>query len=205
MSLPGMRTVAGVATTVAALLLLRAASLAPVRDMDGDDAWLRLSWSARPERVEQCRRRTDAELAALPEHMRLRLECTGTFARYLLQLSVDGSVVRSDTVRGGGFRHDRPMHVLTESRVLPGRRRVIATLGRLDSAVVTPSAGSDATSPPAANDREAREHDEQLRRTEESIPPRLTLDTIVTLGRGDVLLITYNGVRRALEGRTGSP
>lgn len=201
-----VRLVTGGVVGTAALLALRWASLAPLADDRGDRAWIRLSWSARPERIEQCRRRSDAEMAELPEHMRLRLECTGHFARYLLQLSVDGTIVQSDTVRGGGFRHDRPMHVLDQAPVDAGDRRVTVVLSRLDS-TATP-ADSDRVQPAperqAGGDREARERDERLRRTEESIPARLSLDTAVSLRRGSVLLITYDGVRHALVARTGS-
>lgn len=195
----------GAGVTALALALLRAGSFVSVQAPEGAHAWVRLSWSARPERIERCRRRSDAELQALPEHMRLRLECTGTFARYLLQLTVDGRSVRRDTVRGGGFRHDRPMHVLEEVPVSSGSRHVIVTLVRLDSGAVD-VADTNTTSEGATIEgaREARERDERLRRAEESIAPRLSLDTTATLARGQVLLITYDDVRRVLGARAGS-
>ncbi len=112
-----------VAATIAALLLVRVASFVPLRDARAEHAWVRLSWSARPERIEQCRRLTDAELAERPEHMRLRLECEGRFARYLLQLTVDGVITLADTIQGDGLRHDRPMHVLREASACPGDSR----------------------------------------------------------------------------------
>ncbi len=205
MSVASPRLALGVGATALALVLLRAGSFVSIGTPKGEHAWVRLSWSARPERIEQCRRRSDAELAALPEHMRLRLECTGTFARYFLQLTVDDIVVQADTVRGGGFRHDRPMHVLDETSVDSGTRHIVVTLARLDStAVTTPELKSSPEDVSTNQGREARERDERLRRTEESIAPRLSLDTTVTFERGQVLLITYDGVRRVLEARTRS-
>ena len=126
-----------VAASAAALVALRAASFVPMTDARGESAWVRLSWSARPERIEQCRRLSDAELEKRPAHMRLRLECEGRFARYLLQLTVDGTAALADTVQGDGLRHDRPMHVLREHPLPPGARRIQASLVRLDSTTTT--------------------------------------------------------------------
>ncbi|MBK6843885.1 MAG: hypothetical protein IPG88_16550 [Gemmatimonadetes bacterium] len=128
------------AATIVALLLVRVASFVPLRDARAEHAWVRLSWSARPERIEQCRRLTDAELAERPEHIRLRLECEGRFARYLLQLTVDGVITLADTIQGDGLRHDRPMHVLREASLAPG----LAPFGR-------PSRGSTPSLPPTSS------------------------------------------------------
>lgn len=206
MSLPISRLAALSAASVAALVLLRAASFVPVHDVRSDSAWVRLSWSARPERIEHCRRLSDAELAERPAHMRLRLECEGRFARYGLQLTVDGTVVLVDTVQGGGLRNDRPMHVLRETPLAPGTRAVRVVLVRLDT-LSTPDAESEGVATPESDavlgDRGAREREERQRRSEEGIPPRLSLDTTVTLGAGRVLLVTYDGEKRALATRTG--
>jgi len=206
MSLPISRLAAVAAASVAALALLRVASFVPVHDSRSDSAWVRLSWSARPERIEHCRRLSDAELAERPEHMRMRLECEGRFARYGLQLTVDGAAVLLDTVQGGGLRHDRPMHVLREVPLAPGTRAVRVVLVRLDTILTSgpeseggPTLGSDAV----LGARGAREREERQRRAAEGIPPRLSLDTTVTLRAGRVLLVTYDGTQRALAARSG--
>lgn len=212
-----------VAASAVALVALRAASFVPMTDARGESGWVRLSWSARPERIEHCRRLSDEELEQLPAHMRLRFECEGRFARYLLQLTVDGAVALADTVQGDGLRHDRPMHVLREHPLRPGARHLQATLVRLDSTTATAQdslAGAEgtttdsvesrrATSPAGEADtvlgeREGREREERSRRAGESIPPRLSLDTTITLGAGRVVLITYDGTRRTLVARSGS-
>ena len=88
----GVRMVAGIIVGAAALLLLQQATAVNLPGPGrGGEAWVRLSWSARPERVETCRRLTDAELADRPAHMRLRLECTGRFARYRLAVLTNGN------------------------------------------------------------------------------------------------------------------
>ena len=123
--------VAGIIVGAAALLLLQQATAVNLPGPGrGDEAWVRLSWSARPERVETCRRLTDAELADRPAHMRLRLECTGRFARYRLAVLSDGVPLALDTVRGGGLRNDRPMHVLRELAVDPPEPVIAYRRGR---------------------------------------------------------------------------
>ncbi|MFN8668659.1 MAG: hypothetical protein U0164_15880 [Gemmatimonadaceae bacterium] len=211
------RVAAVAAATALFLVALRGASFIPTSDARGDTAWVRLSWSARPERVEHCRRLSDEELEARPAHMRLRFECEGRFARYLLQLTVDGAAAVSDTVQGDGLRHDRPMHVLREHPLPPGERRLQVTLARLDSATATAQdsvagttgvagtpARSDVESDTVLGEREGREREERARRAAESIPARLSLDTTITLGAGRVVLVTYDGTRRTLVARTGS-
>jgi hypothetical protein len=189
----------GVVIAAAAGLAFRAGTAYELDGPEGGAAVLRLSWSARPERVERCRRLTDEELQTRPAHMRLRVECHGAFARYHLSVSVDGRAIAGDTIRGGGLRHDRPMHVFEEIPVPAGARAVRISLVRLDSTVAT------AVEDPAAvgadtllGARESREADERRRRAQEAIPPELVLDTILSLVPRGVVLVTYDGGRRRL-------
>lgn len=186
------RRIAGVLVAAGALVLLRAGSLTPLRTASDGTAMLRLSWSARPERIEQCRRLSDAELAALPQHMRLRWECEGRFARYLLSVSVDGRMLAADTVRGGGLRNDRPMHVFREYAVRPGARRITVTLRRIDAAV-PPDSKADATTAAGtgAADRETREAQERRVRRAEALPELVHLDSTLTVAARRVVLVSY--------------
>lgn len=194
--------VAGVALAALGLLGLRWASIAEVPTANSGRAAIRLSWSARPERIEQCRRLSDDELATRPAHMRLRYECTGVFARYLLVVERDGQRIAADTIRGGGLRHDRPMHLFQEILADPGGQRVTVSLSRLDSTSAetpsTPETGGDTL----LGARELRELDERRRRAGEAIPPLLVLDTALTLRPRQVLLVTYDGQARRLVART---
>ena len=63
---------------------------------------LRLSWSARPERIEVCRALSDKELEEREEHMRQRVECDGRFATYALEVISNGRKVVEAVVRGAG-------------------------------------------------------------------------------------------------------
>lgn len=181
---------------------LRQLSLLPV-GARVDDAAIRLSWSARPERVERCRMRTPEELAALPEHMRLSVECTGGFARYHLVLDVSETRLVDDTVRGGGLRHDRPIHLVRDLRVAAGRQRVLLTLARIDTVVARDTATRDSTG--QLGSRAMREVQERRRREAEALPARLVLDTLLTLDPGRVLLVTYDNERRRLVAHGSVP
>lgn len=191
------RRIAGVLVAAGALLILRAGSLTPLRAAPDGTAMLRLSWSARPERIEQCRRLTDAELAALPQHMRLRWECEGRFARYLVRVAVDGRVLAADTVRGGGLRNDRPMHLFREFALSPGERRVTVTLRRIDAAVL-PDSSADATTAAGtgAADRETREAQERRVRRAEALPALVTVDSTIAVAAQRVVLVTYSSTAR---------
>lgn len=192
-----VRHLAATLAAVLTLLALRAATLYTWGTPDAAMARLRLSWSARPERVESCRTLSDAELSRLPAHMRLRTQCSGRSARYLLSVAFDDSVVYRDTVRGGGLRHDRPMHIFDEFSLPPRTLAIRVSLTRLDSAAT----GGDTTV--AAPDtllgaRAMRERDERRRRAAEAVPPHLVLDTIVRLEPRSVLLVAYDERTRRL-------
>lgn len=197
---------AGLVVALAAGVLLRRISVLDVAAAPADAAMVRLSWSARPEFLEVCRRLSDAELMERPAHMRLRLECEGTYARYLLEVSLNGAPVALDTVRGGGLRHDRPLHVFQEHQTVAGPLRLRVALARLDSARVPSAASVDAAGLAATDTllaaRATREVDERRRRAGEAIPPLLVLDTLIPLPPGRVVLVTYDVLQRRLLART---
>lgn len=96
----------------------------PYLDDSSEDALIRLSWRAAGERVEECRIPSEEELAALPPHMRRAEICEGRLAPFRLSVSIDGSAVFEDLIRPAGTRRDRPVYVLQEFPVSPGRHRL---------------------------------------------------------------------------------
>ena len=130
---PGARAVAAIVALLATAGL-GWLSRAPYDPPGGDHAMLRLSWRLRGERVETCRTRTEAELAALPAHMRTPEVCEARLLRYRLVQQVDDAAPDTVTVIPGGARGDRPLFVLRETPLLPGPRRVRVTLAREDGA-----------------------------------------------------------------------
>ena len=99
-------------------------SRVPISGAGDDEALLRLSWRTIGVRVEECRRRTEEELAALAEHMRTPEVCTGREADYALSVVVDGDSVVQDTLIPAGARRDRPIYVFQDVPLAPGRYHV---------------------------------------------------------------------------------
>jgi hypothetical protein len=87
----------------------------------GDEGALRLSWRMDGVSSERCVTRSAEELARLPVHMRSPTECKGHVASYRLLVRIDGTTVLEDTVAPPGARGDRPVTVLREMPLPPGR------------------------------------------------------------------------------------
>jgi len=153
------------------------ASRLPMAAHGSSDAVLRLAWSARPERIEECRAPSAEELASRPKHMQQKLICDGTAARYRLEVRHDGRLVADHEVRGGGLRHDRRLYVFHELRVPPGNAHVDVRFTRIDSP----------TSKSASHQRG------------EVVPARLALDEQLTFRPRQVVLVTYDADDRELE------
>lgn len=199
-----------VLVTASSGFLLARASAVPVPFRTRDEARLRLSWSARPERLETCRAATAEELSRELEHMRQRIECEGRSATYALRVRVDEGEVEESIVRGGGFRHDRPLHLLRDLALNPGIHRVRLEFERREAATPRDSLlpgvpAADSADTGVFAGRAERERIERVRRTRAAIPPRLSLDTSLGFAPGEVVLVTFDAERRRLEVRTAPP
>lgn len=187
----------GGAIAVAAIV---AGSATPVRLASSDDARLRISWTARPERIETCRTLSDEELARQSEHMRQRMECEGGFATYALEVAVDGERAGESVVTGGGLRNDRPIHYLREFAVEPGEREVRLTLVRREAGSARGEEDEhdddDDDDRGISAERTVREREERRRRERTALPARVELDTTLTIGAGRVAVITFDPGRR---------
>jgi len=177
------RVVAAALTAPALVLAIAALSRVPYAANPRDDAMLRLSWRARSERIETCRTLSDSALAALPAHMRQRVVCTGGAAPYRLRVVLDGASQIDEVVRAGDVRRTRPLFVFDETAIAPGSHHIVIDFARADGA-----------RPPAG----AVEDTVEARTRAEELPPRLALDTAVTLAPQQVLLVTYDPDRRQL-------
>lgn len=193
---PARWLVAG-AVTAGALLLIARASAVTLPFHGGDSARLRLSWSARPERIEVCRTLSAEELARREEHMRQRVECDGRSATYTLGVEADGRRIEEAVVRGAGLRHDRPIYLLRDFELSPGTHRVRVTFTRRertddDAAAFAPavSAAVDTGIFAGRAEREAVEH---ARRARAAIPALLVLDTVLTFAPRRVVMVTIYG------------
>jgi hypothetical protein len=140
-----------------------------------EEATLRLSWRARGERVQECRRLSAEEIAALPAHMRREEECTGRFLPSHLRVEVGGRVLVDDTVRASGARGDRPLYVFREIPLPPGTHDLRVRFAR------------------------------EGRGSAEATPALLELSRPLSLAPGEVALVTYDAELRALVLRTPAP
>jgi hypothetical protein len=188
-------------TTVMGLAWL---SRAPYRIRPSEAALIRLAWSARPERIESCREPSEAELARLPAHMRQKVVCEGTSARYRLRVSRDGTPVLDEVIRGSGLRHDRPLYLLRDLPTPPGRHDLEVRFERIDSLNPTALAGPETGERESDSlvwglpGRDRREQAERERRRREAVPASLSLDQAVVLDPRQVLLVTYDVEERRL-------
>lgn len=189
----GRLVVAGLVTVLLALAL-GGLTRVPFGPSDGPGALLRLSWRARGQPVEECRRLGPEELARLPVHMRREEVCERRLAPYRLRVVVDGREVEASVVRASGARHDRPIYIFREIPLGPGEHRMEISFERVGAGERT-SVG-----------REAPEGGEDISggrapRT----PDSLRLARRVILERGEVVLVTYDPQARELVVREGRP
>ncbi len=113
---------------LAAIALTGMAALSHVPfDTDRDEhALIRFSWRTRGKAEEHCRKRTQAELDALPIHMRTPEVCTGRIASYELAVEVDEQHLPRRTLRAAGAHADRPIYVFQEIPITPGSHHIEA-------------------------------------------------------------------------------
>lgn len=196
------RLVIAVVGSAVGLGLLARASAAPLPFHESTTARLRLSWSARPERIEVCRTVSAEELAQREEHMRQRVECDGRFATYALRVESDGHVIGEAVVHGAGLRNDRPLYLLRDYDVAPGLHRVRVSFTRRektddDAAAFAPTAFAESDTGIFAG-RAQREAVEHARRARAAIPAHLELDTTLSITPRQVLIVTFAPEHRTL-------
>ncbi|MGZ8375821.1 MAG: hypothetical protein ACXW0Z_01150 [Gemmatirosa sp.] len=204
-----LRRALAAAVTVGAVAGLSAASAIRMRvHPDPAESRLRVSFSARPERVETCRAVGADELAQLPEHMRQSVVCEGAAARYRLDVWRDGAPLATAVVRGGGLRHDRQLYVLRDLPVASGRATIEVRLTRLDSARAPTGVPPTGVPPTDSDDDETvledRSGEERRRRMADEVPASLVLRETLTLAPREVLLVTYDQEARRLRAVRGA-
>jgi hypothetical protein len=190
-----------VALGAAATLGLGWASTLPLAVHGAPDAMLRVAWSARPERVEECREQSAEDLARLPAHMRQPVVCEGAAATYRLQVIHDGRVIADDVVRGGGLRQDRRLYVFREFAVPPGDARVEVRFDRIGAPAATSPGEALGETAPAAAARPSADHPRgpsSSRPRVGTVSPHLVFDRRLTLAPREVVLVTYDAATRAL-------
>lgn len=210
----------GLAVALAATMGIVWASNVRMTPHASGDGVLRLAWSARPERMEDCRPQSEDALAKRPPHMRQALVCEGTTAAYRLEVRREGTVITEQIVRGGGLRHDRPLYVFRDILLPAGEAAISVRFVRLDSGTTADADADEHTRSRAASpgpvdvtrdtgamdpDRRRREDEERIRQRGEAVPASLSLDRRFRFLPREVILVTYDPERRELLAVEGSP
>ncbi len=89
------------------------------------EAVLRLALRTTATRLEICRQPAEAELAALPVHMRRTEICDWVAPSYRLRVAIDGRGVLDRLVEAGGMKADRPRTVDAQMTWPPGTVRLV--------------------------------------------------------------------------------
>jgi hypothetical protein len=93
-----------------------------------DEALARVSFNHAAQRLQECRLRTDEELAKLPPNMRLREDCPRERAPTHFQLEIDGEVVVDRVIAPSGINRDGPATLYSRLTVPAGRHSFVARL-----------------------------------------------------------------------------
>lgn len=169
--------------TVLMILAVGWLSRAPYQPPGAEDAMLRLSWRMRaPDNRTTCRTRTQAELDALPVHMRTLEVCDSRNAVWNLVVRVDSLLADTTRILQGGARRDRPFFVFRELHLAPGDHHVQLSFAP-----------------------EERLPEERLPDNESAVP--LVFDSVLSIGPGEVALVTLEWerfvVRRSIRATKG--
>lgn len=202
------RIVFGALATVAVLAAIGWASRVPHDARGADSATLRLSWRMPGGSAQVCRDRTQAELDALPVHMRTPQVCETRLTTFRLETRVDDGPVLSRRLRPSGARGDRPLAVWQETQLSPGPHRISIRLTREngDEDVEEDGAGRGAGDEDArddedddaradsheGDDREEGPADEADDDELEDDDDPLQLTTVVEAVAGRIVLVTLN-------------
>ncbi len=94
-----------------AVLLGYFASSPAYRHADADKGQLTLSLAHVGNRVQECRRRTAAEIAALPPNMRKPLDCPRERLPVLVEVELDGRIIMRESAPPSGLFGDGPSQI----------------------------------------------------------------------------------------------
>jgi len=100
------------------------ASLPAYTYVDPGAAVITLSFGHAGERVSECRRLTQEEIAALPANMRRPTDCPRARVSLLVELELDGEAVYHASLPPSGLASDGASSVYKRFVVAPGRHRV---------------------------------------------------------------------------------
>jgi len=114
--------------SVLAVWIVIQGSAVEYRPAEAERALLRLSWRLSAEVGEICRPATEEELAELPVHMRTDEICEPMDSGFDLVVTLDEDTLVAERLEGRGARGDRPISILREWPLAPGKHRLTVRL-----------------------------------------------------------------------------
>jgi hypothetical protein len=118
----------GIVYALIAVLLGFFADTPAYRHFDDDKAQLTLSLAHSGKHVQECRRRSAAEIAALPANMRKSLDCPRGRLPVLIEVELDGRVIVSESVPPSGLFGDGPSQIYKNFVIPSGTYKLVVRL-----------------------------------------------------------------------------
>jgi hypothetical protein len=98
------------------------------RDLEPDQALIKISFVLHGKRVEACRRRTAEELAKLPPNMRAPLQCQRERAPVRIEVDVDGVPAYAAVAMPSGLSKDGASSAYHRFALAAGSHRIVVRL-----------------------------------------------------------------------------
>ncbi|MFQ5344881.1 MAG: hypothetical protein ACE5DZ_02845 [Mariprofundus sp.] len=107
------------------MLLVASFSDAPAySQMPPDQALIKLAFSHAAKRIVPCRKRTAEELAALPAHMRRKMDCPRERSPLHVELEIDGDVIYKSVTEPAGIAKDGRSSIYQRITLLAGTHKL---------------------------------------------------------------------------------
>ncbi len=98
------------------------------RNLESDQALIKVSFALHGKRLDECRRRTAEELAKLPPNMRAPLQCQRERAPVRIEVDVDGVPAYAAVAMPSGLSKDGASSVYHRVEVAAGEHRIAVRL-----------------------------------------------------------------------------
>jgi len=116
----------------------------PYQVLAPGEALIRVSFSHSAQRLQECRQRSDEELAKLPPNMRVREDCPRERSPTHFQLEVDGRLMIDRVVQPAGLTRDGAATLYWRLPLPAGTHRIVARLNDRPGPGFSHSAGTTA-------------------------------------------------------------
>lgn len=107
--------------TLFMLLVWYFSAAPPYRQLQPDQAVITVAFAHAGERIEECRKLSQQELARLPPNMRAPLDCPRERSPVSVQLLLDGKLLLEEVARAPGLYSDLGVDIYRSAKVPAGK------------------------------------------------------------------------------------